>query len=873
MITIYAGRIQTNQQTNEEYVANFYTFYIPHITSKTNKWEQGTGSGIYSESEFTLDYGNMANSQCDHQGTNIIEVYRAMYGLSDSDNDLSPLVGTKMNFFSSNNISDKLPFECWVADVNNSSKGVELRFGIKQNSIFMRILVRNMTKQSFGFQQYWLCSNDLYSGDTIDNLLSTSKSYEQTLFTNGTHLKTFNVPPYAPLAFYYTTHDYLNEVVTMGGMNYETGYTTPSGMGVQGSNMENLSRWSNWYRMLKGYPFYGNPYTFDIPEQYQEESDGLTKIEFGIMTSQRRLDDGGDDMVGTFSNSSSEMSMYNGEHTGKAYSYFCTGTNICEMFDLSNNSIQQRYFAGGYIERKIVGSFRVQYAIKNSNGTLACFCGDRDTIERMSKPASWNGEGRKYNGIYLFVNNDFTSIPGSGWIREIPDNISHWTATDCPLFFATLTVNNWMPFSYIDRTTMNWTDRDCVGMVTNVTNNSKDFYWLMDQTSSMTKQFWVDLLEGFGDEEDINIGGGSIGGGTSTSGGGHGAFNDSSASITGIGDLLNTNQPSLVGNGASPALINAYKIDRLAMFEFIEKCWDTSWDITDITKSFGNSVEPMSAIIACKFCPFTVPAGSSTNGIQIGGKTMLLENNSVYGISSEIVHLTFGSIDLEEYFGSFVDYDETKISIALPFVGINEINTRECMGGTITLDGYVDIMDGSITYFLTLVKNNVTNLVNIWRGVACWDMPLSGRDMHDKNAAMIQSITSTVGGAATGAVNGFLLTGTGAGAAAGAGIAAATGLASGVSNYLSSRPSLVRGSNFAGDRNSISKAFLIIERPKLSLPEDYAHEYGYPSNITTKMGYLTGFTVVAETHLTNMGGATQEEIREIETLLKSGVVF
>ena len=70
----------------------------------------------------------------------------------------------------------------------------------------------------------------------------------------------------------------------------------------------------------------------------------------------------------------------------------------------------------------------------------------------------------------------------------------------------------------------------------------------------------------------------------------------------------------------------------------------------------------------------------------------------------------------------------------------------------------------------------------------------------------------------------------------------------------------------------IKKPFIILSRPIQSLAENYNTYRGFVSNIAMTLGDCTGYTEVEEIHLENIS-ATENEISEIEDLLKSGVIF
>ena len=66
--------------------------------------------------------------------------------------------------------------------------------------------------------------------------------------------------------------------------------------------------------------------------------------------------------------------------------------------------------------------------------------------------------------------------------------------------------------------------------------------------------------------------------------------------------------------------------------------------------------------------------------------------------------------------------------------------------------------------------------------------------------------------------------------------------------------------------------YLIISRPRLCMPDNYGHYHGYPSNITRKLGELSGYTVVSNIHLDGLD-ATSSELEELESILKAGIII
>ena len=104
--------------------------------------------------------------------------------------------------------------------------------------------------------------------------------------------------------------------------------------------------------------------------------------------------------------------------------------------------------------------------------------------------------------------------------------------------------------------------------------------------------------------------------------------------------------------------------------------------------------------------------------------------------------------------------------------------------------------------------------------------------------------------------------------------AAGAGIAGAAVNLITDKQSIKHGSSLSSSSNYLGllNPVLYITRPRQNVPADYGKIKGYPSNITTKLKDLNGYTVIDEIHLENMS-ATDDEIEEIETLLKQGVII
>ena len=117
-----------------------------------------------------------------------------------------------------------------------------------------------------------------------------------------------------------------------------------------------------------------------------------------------------------------------------------------------------------------------------------------------------------------------------------------------------------------------------------------------------------------------------------------------------------------------------------------------------------------------------------------------------------------------------------------------------------------------------------------------------------------------------GAVGSMVATG-GASAPMAAGMIASTAV-----NGL--KPNVEKSGSMSGTGGmlGVQTPYLILTRPRQALPKRQNTFTGYPSFITSKLGSLSGYTEIEEIHLENIPG-TEQEISEIENLLKRGVII
>ena len=258
-------------------------------------------------------------------------------------------------------------------------------------------------------------------------------------------------------------------------------------------------------------------------------------------------------------------------------------------------------------------------------------------------------------------------------------------------------------------------------------------------------------------------------------------------------------------------------------------------------------------------------------------------------VKSQYQEFDCGSLEVKHFWGSSLDYAPyTQIQIYLPYIGVRELNTDEIMGKTVSVKYHIDLYGGGVVAFV-LVNNSVRYQ---YSGNCMQQIPISSANYSELIANLVQ-LACVVG-------TGIAAAGAGATAYANEAVSESIGTAAvessddfgaGLANWIdhggagkllnctvqtimSNKPRIERTGTLGAvtGQMAIQAPFLIITRPEQSLPENYKHYNGYPSNITSRLGDLTGFTQVENIRLNDIP-ATQPEIIEIYDLLQKGVII
>lgn len=254
---------------------------------------------------------------------------------------------------------------------------------------------------------------------------------------------------------------------------------------------------------------------------------------------------------------------------------------------------------------------------------------------------------------------------------------------------------------------------------------------------------------------------------------------------------------------------------------------------------------PLDYVVSLKAMPVTFE-GFSTS-LRLGNYTSA-DVGSVKQINSFLFDIDCGSVTIPKYFDSFLDWSPyTNATLYLPFVGYVSLNLDKFIGDSVSIKYRVDVVSGDCIAFVS----NTTGLIATYSGNCAYNLPLRANDA----SAIVAGLYSALSG---------LTTGNGGQFAQGA-----FQLTEGV--Y---KPNMVSTSGLSANAGSMCnrKPYLIVERPRVSLPKTYPQNIGYMCRISAKLSDIHGYTEVEAIHLDNVI-ATREEKAELEALLRNGVVL
>lgn len=331
----------------------------------------------------------------------------------------------------------------------------------------------------------------------------------------------------------------------------------------------------------------------------------------------------------------------------------------------------------------------------------------------------------------------------------------------------------------------------------------------------------------------------SIGGGNGTFGGGSTIFGGNTDSID-IPDL-----PSL--SAVDTGFITLFTPTLAQLNSLASYMWSDVFSLDTFKKLYSD---PMDCILGLSIVPVQ-PTSGDTGPVKIGNISTDVTMNKA---SSQYVSVDCGTVEVKEYWGGYLDYSPyTKCEIYLPYVGVHEISVDDIMNKSVHIVYHVDILSGACNAYVKCGDSVLYTFI----GQCSSSIPISGNDW-----------TNTINGVLSIAGNIGSLVASG-------GASAPTELPSMAQNAVNAlKPNIEKSGAMSGTGGmlGIQKPYIILTRPNQALPENQNKYTGYPSFITMNLSECSGYTEIETIRLENMT-CTDDELTEIEALLKQGVVF
>lgn len=311
---------------------------------------------------------------------------------------------------------------------------------------------------------------------------------------------------------------------------------------------------------------------------------------------------------------------------------------------------------------------------------------------------------------------------------------------------------------------------------------------------------------------------------------------------------------SAVGSG----FINAYDITEGNLANLGKVLYHPNF-LTGIANFFIN---PLDGVISLNVFPYTPHIGSSEY-------VKLLKyycKSEYFGVDVTAAPLTkqfrtvqMGTVYIPEEWNSFLDYDATSASLYLPFIGEVSLDISEIMGGSVSVEYTIDFFTG-----MCVANVSCTRGFNLDEG---FHVNSNAIHSYQGNCAVNIPLSATDYGALVGSLIGAASAGLSTGIAGAVGSLVSSGVSGGFKPTVTTKGSIGANAGFCG----VLYPYIIITRPVTAIPENYQTVHGFPSYVKNTLGEYQDLCVCYDIDLTNINGATENELNEIRQLCREGV--
>lgn len=223
-------------------------------------------------------------------------------------------------------------------------------------------------------------------------------------------------------------------------------------------------------------------------------------------------------------------------------------------------------------------------------------------------------------------------------------------------------------------------------------------------------------------------------------------------------------------------------------------------------------------------------------------------------VAAQYEQISLGRVNVKKYYNSFADYDNYRaFKLFLPYYGIVDMSTDDFVGGTVEIAYNIDYVTGSGLAQVMTTRGGIPHILHQYPVNIYAAMPYSGVNMMNFYTQAIGASSQIVNSIATD--NPF-------------------GMVQGVTNLVSAHPTFGGSKSMGGlgGLMGIQYPYLIECRSIRDMPQNYNKYNGIPLNKYYRVNQISGYTEFDSVRV-DISGASADELNEIETILKGGIII
>ena len=155
----------------------------------------------------------------------------------------------------------------------------------------------------------------------------------------------------------------------------------------------------------------------------------------------------------------------------------------------------------------------------------------------------------------------------------------------------------------------------------------------------------------------------------------------------------------------------------------LSKLGDELWSENFFHQISNSVLKPTDFIVNLSLLP-----------VEVGGVTKYIKAGKIYLngaqgtlISQQFIRVDCGTLEVKKKWGGAIDY-QTDVSIFLPFIGEQSLNTNEVMGASLNVIYTVDILSGSCIASIRVIKDNLDAVLYQFTGNMASNYPITSAD-------------------------------------------------------------------------------------------------------------------------------------------------